>query len=216
MKHPVRPVLTLCAQSQTPQRVDCLPQQERQVHRDPPFEESLSAARGGNPVALERVLAGSRQDLRRYAEYHCAVNDIEDAVQESLLLVSRKLYALRDIDAYASWLFRIVKRECNRMKRATRYLLMQPSDLEEIEGPHYPAPTGLILDVANALAVLPAHYREIILLRDLEGHTIAEIASMLSLHPEAAKARLHRARSLARQYLAAQPPTQMQVLAVPR
>lgn len=186
------------------------------MHRDPKFQQSLANGRGGDSRALERVLVGSRQDLRRYAEYHCAVNDIEDAVQESLLLVSRKLSTLREIDAYASWLFRIVKRECNRMKRATRHLLMQPSDLEEIEDPHYPAPTGLVRDVANALASLPVHYREIILLRDLEGHTIAEIASALSLHPEAAKARLHRALSLARQYFAAQPPTQMQVLAVPR
>ena len=79
-----------------------------------------------------------------------------------------------------------------------------------------PAPTGLVRDVANALASLPVHYREIILLRDLEGHTIAEIASALSLHPEAAKARLHRARSLTRQYLNAQPVAQVQVLAVPR
>ncbi len=186
------------------------------MHQNPQFQESLAAARGGDVAALQRVLISSRQDLRRYAEYHCAVNDIEDAVQESLLLVSRKLSALREIDAYSSWLFRIVKRECNRMKRATRYLLMQPSDLEEIEGPHYPEPTGLVRDVANALASLPVHYREIILLRDLEGHTIAEIASALSLHPEAAKARLHRARSLARQYLTAQPAAQVQVLAVPR
>jgi DNA-directed RNA polymerase specialized sigma24 family protein len=182
--------------------------QERPVPQDPQFQETLAAARGGDPRALEQVLMRSRQDLRRYAEYHCGINDIED--------VSRKLSALRELDAYNSWLFRIIKRECTRMKRATRYLLMQPSDLEEIDGPHYPAPTGLVRDVANALAALPAHYREIILLRDLEGHTIAEIALALSLHPEAAKARLHRARSLARQYLSPQPHTQMHVLAVPR
>ena len=184
--------------------------------QDTTFNDTLDMARRGDSKALVQVLVRSRQDLRRYAEYHCAVNDIEDAVQESLLLVSRKLASLRQIDAYASWLFRIVKRECNRMKRATRLLLMQPSDLEEIDGPHYPAPTGLLRDVANALAALPQHYREVILMRDLEGHSIAEIASMLSLHPEAAKARLHRARSLARQFLSPQVPVQMPAAAVPR
>ena len=173
--------------------------------QDSMFQALLTDARQGDLPALERVLTRSRQDLRRYAEYHCAVNDVEDAVQESLMLVSRKLSSLRELDAYASWLFRIVKRECTRMKRATRYLLMQPSDLEELDGPHYPAPTGLIRDVANALATLPRHYREIILMRDLEGRTITEIATALDLHPEAAKARLHRARSLARQYLSQEP-----------
>lgn len=184
--------------------------------QDTTFNDTLDKARRGDSQALMRVLVRSRHDLRRYAEYHCAVNDIEDAVQESLLLVSRKISSLRQIDAYASWLFRIVKRECNRLKRATRLLLMQPSDLEEIDGPHYPPPTGLLRDVANALAALPQHYREVILMRDLEGHSIAEIASMLSLHPEAAKARLHRARSLARHFLSPQAPALMPAAAVPR
>ena len=169
--------------------------------QDSQFEQCLDRARRGDRAALERVLVRSRQDLRRYAEYHCAINDVEDAVQESLLLVSRKLSSLREPAAFTSWLFRIVKRECNRLKRATRLLLMQPSDLEEIEGPHCPAPNGIVRDVAQALARLPAHYREAILMRDLEGMSIAEIARQLSLHPEAAKARIHRARSLARQYL---------------
>ncbi|TXH67086.1 MAG: RNA polymerase sigma factor [Lysobacteraceae bacterium] len=172
--------------------------------QEPAFQQTLQAARDGDRHALEKVLLRSRQDLRRYAEYHCSVNDVEDAVQESLLLVSRKLGSLRALEAYTSWLFRIVKRECNRLKRAGRHLLMQPADLEEIEGPHYPPPTGLVRDIAAVLAALPTHYREIILLRDLEGWTIAEIAKELSLHPEAAKARIHRARGLARQYLAPQ------------
>lgn len=183
------------------------------AHQDPEFQLMLDRARRGDRPALEQVLTRSRQDLRRYAEYHCAVNDVEDAVQESLLLISRKLAMLREIEAYASWVFRIVKRECNRMKRATRHLLMQPADLEEIDGPHHPAPSGLVRDVAQALAALPAHYREAILLRDLEGRSIAEIAAELSLHPEAAKARIHRARSLARQYLSS--PEETALPAVP-
>ena len=169
------------------------------------WTNDLEAARAGDRPALERVLTLSRQDLRRYAEHHCVVNDAEDAVQEALFTASRRMMDLRQLECFASWLFRIVKRECTRMKRAARHLLMQPSDLEELDGPHYPAPTGLIRDVANALAALPLHYRDIILMRDLEGRSIAEIASGLGLHPEAAKARLHRARSLARQYLSPEP-----------
>lgn len=165
-----------------------------------PTAEEIEAARAGDPVALEYLLARSRQDLRRYAEYHCAINDVEDAVQESLMLIARKLGDLRTIEAYASWLFRIVKRECNRLKRALRHLVLQPV-LDEFDGPHYPPPSGLLRDVSAALARLPTHYREILLMRDLEGHTIAEISVQLGLHQEAAKARLHRARLLARAYL---------------
>lgn len=172
--------------------------------RESEFQQQLERARSGDRSCLERVLAQSRPDLRRYAEYHCPINDVEDAVQESLLQVSRKLAGLRALEAYTSWLFRIVKRECNRIKRARRMLVLMPS-LEEIDGPHYPAPDGILRDVAAALAAMPAHYREVILLRDVEGRTIAEIAALLDLHPEAAKARVHRARSLARQLLSPEP-----------
>ncbi len=173
-----------------------------------PDTEEFQAAQRGDRVALERLLAHSRQDLRRYAEYHCAINDVEDAVQESLFLVARKIGHLRAIEAYASWLFRIVKRECNRLKRGLRRLTLQPS-LEEIDGPHYPPPDGLLRDLARTLQAMPAHYREIVLLRDYEGLSIAEIAARLGLHAEAAKARLHRARSLARQLLSVPEPPLM-------
>jgi RNA polymerase sigma factor (sigma-70 family) len=166
------------------------------------WNSDLLAARGGDPGALDRVLKRSRQDLRRYAEYHCPINDVEDAVQESLFTVSRKLMDLRQLESFTSWLFRIVKRECNRYKRATR-MLMQVPITEDIVGPHYPESKGLARDVAKALESLPLHYREIILLRDLEGLTVEELGQRLLLTPQAAKARLHRARSLARQYLEA-------------
>lgn len=162
--------------------------------------EDLMAARLGDVAALQRVLSQSRQNLRRYAEYHCNINDAEDAVQESLILVSRRLRDLRVLEAYASWLFRIVKRECNRLKRGLR-MLTGDAITEDIQPSCSFEPVELRQDVAAALASLPAHYREIILLRDLEGHSIQELAEQLGLNREAAKSRLHRARLLAREYL---------------
>jgi RNA polymerase sigma factor (sigma-70 family) len=162
----------------------------------------LLAARMGDLAALERVLRRSRQDLRRYAEFHCEVNDVEDAVQDSLFTVSRKLGDLRQLELFASWLFRIVKRECNRYKRAKRALLQVPIT-DDIAGPQHPEARGLAHDLARVMRMLPAHYRQILLLRDLEGHSIEELSRELSLSTQAAKARLHRARSLAREYLEA-------------
>jgi len=165
------------------------------------WNDDLIAARKGDAGALERVLQRSRQDLRRYAEYHCPVNDAEDAVQESLFIVSRKLMDLRQLESFASWIFRIVKRECNRYKRIKRALMQVPIT-EDIVGPSYPESRGVAHDVARALESLPVHYREIILLRDLDGLSIEELSDQLGLTRLAAKARLHRARSLAREYFA--------------
>lgn len=160
----------------------------------------LAAARSGDRDALERVLVRSRQDLRRYAEFHCVINDVEDAVQETLITVSRKLRDLRSLECFVSWTFRIVKRECNRLKRGMR-LLTGDAITENILPVVLPEPCEWRHDVAAALESLPAHYREVVLLRDLEGLSIAEMADRLSLTREAVKARLHRARALAREYL---------------
>lgn len=167
-----------------------------------PYHDQLQAAHAGDPAALDELLSRSRQDLRRYAEYHCEVNDVEDAVQESLILVSRRLGSLRALECFASWVFRIVKRECNRLKRGRRMLTFD-AITDEILPCVTPEAAEWRLDVASALESLPHHYREIVLLRDLEGLSIAELGQRLGLTPMATKARLHRARALARQYLLA-------------
>jgi RNA polymerase sigma-70 factor (ECF subfamily) len=56
-------------------------------------------------------------------------------------------------------------------------------------------------DLTNAIQSLPEHYRQIVLLRDVDVLTIDEIAQSLSLSREAVKGRLHRARGLIREYL---------------
>lgn len=53
----------------------------------------------------------------------------------------------------------------------------------------------------SAFESLPAHYLEVVLPRDFEELTIAEIAERLGEQPSAVKSRLHRARELVREYL---------------
>ena len=56
-------------------------------------------------------------------------------------------------------------------------------------------------DLAGAINSLPDHYRQIVVLRDIEELTIDEIAFAIDASREAVKARLHRARLLLREYL---------------
>jgi RNA polymerase sigma factor (sigma-70 family) len=56
-------------------------------------------------------------------------------------------------------------------------------------------------ELAFALDSLPAHHLEVILLRDFEELTIAEICERLDVSVQTAKARLRRARLLVREYL---------------
>jgi RNA polymerase sigma-70 factor (ECF subfamily) len=62
-------------------------------------------------------------------------------------------------------------------------------------------PEDIRIDLSRAIQSLPEHYREVILLRDIEEMSIDEIAGVLDLTRESAKARLHRARIMIREYL---------------
>lgn len=162
----------------------------------------LETARLGDPVALEGLLRAFQPNIRRYAHRHCLASDVDDAVQETLLIVMRRLRALRSVAAFSGWLFTIVRRECRRLER--RLFGLDPYDEEQIEAWLVSRDDDAVRhDLVNALESLPAHYREIILLRDFHGLTIRKIAAVCRLTPAAAKSRLHRARELVREYLLA-------------
>ncbi|MBT4571728.1 MAG: RNA polymerase sigma factor [Nitrosomonadales bacterium] len=160
----------------------------------------IYAAQTGDAKAINSLLVVCQADVRRYARKHCHISDIDDAVQESLLIVSKKIQHLKTIAAFSSWLFTVIKRECHRLSRA----MFKHEALEEdaVNEELAKRPTDeLRIDLAAALESLPAHYLEVLLLRDFEELTIAEIAQRLDEQKGAIKSRLHRARELVREYL---------------
>ncbi|WP_454904751.1 RNA polymerase sigma factor [Variovorax gossypii] len=160
----------------------------------------IHAAQTGDPAAIAGLLAVCQADARRYAYRHCKASDIDDAVQESLLVIVRKVRGLKAAAAFSSWLFTVIRRECLRLQRAMFRHDPLDDDMAERQLASR-TDDALRLDLTHALESLPAHYLEVVLLRDFEELTIAEIAERLGEPVGAIKSRLHRARSLVREYL---------------
>lgn len=158
------------------------------------------AAQAGDPAAIGHLLALCQPDARRYAYKHCMASDIDDAIQESLLVVSGKLKGLKAAAAFSSWLSTVIKHECRKLAR----VVLKQDRLDEQAAQQYlvsHSHDALRIDLTRALESLPAHYLEVVLLRDFEELTIADIAVHLKEAPGAVKSRLHRARELVRAYL---------------
>lgn len=163
--------------------------------------ELVVAAQTGNHTAISSLLAVSQPDIRRYARLSCRSSDVDDAVQDALVLVYRRIGALRVVASFSSWLFEIVRRECRKLARHT-FGSHQPLDAIENDIAYSIKPAvELKIDMASAIQSLPPHYRAVILMRDVEELTIEEIIESTCLSREAVKARLHRARGLIREYL---------------
>ncbi len=164
----------------------------------------LIAAQRGDTVALERVIAQCRPNLRRYASRYCVTtSDAEEAVQESLIILYRRLPVLRSVGAFSEWLFQVLRRECQRLAQKMFHQHVPLDDAIEDKYLTTRTDIELRLDIVMAIQSLPDIYREIIVQRDLEELTVKEIAARLGLLPETVKTRIHRGRLLIREHLLA-------------
>jgi len=102
----------------------------------------------------------------------------------------------------ASSAFGIVERECYRLFSGRRKTEALPQALEDALQAA-PAPQQLRHDLAAAMARLAPHYREILILRNIEELSAPEAAAHLGISVAAVKSRLHRARALMREQLLA-------------
>jgi RNA polymerase sigma factor (sigma-70 family) len=162
----------------------------------------VESAMAGDSQAVERLLAIMQPDIRRFARRQCRTSsDVDDAVQEALWLLYRRIGMLRAAGALSSWLFTVVTHACLRMGKSVFYKTLDIDDYDN-DGRLSSVPSAdLRVDVAAAINSLPPHYREIVILRDLQEMTIDEIGAELILSREAVKGRLNRARTLLREYL---------------
>jgi RNA polymerase sigma-70 factor (ECF subfamily) len=161
----------------------------------------VTAAQRGDVAALTALVSGSHPHVQRFAHSLCATpHDAEDAAQEALIILYRKIGTLRASGALASWMFRIVRNEC--LRRGRSLVRREPVDgYEPTPGPSAEEDVLLRLEaerVAAAVAALPAEQRQVLVMRDIQGLPGRTVAARLGLSTAAMKSRLHRARTAVR------------------
>jgi RNA polymerase sigma-70 factor (ECF subfamily) len=191
----------------------------RSIDRDTALLEAL---RRGETNAAERLVAtfGNRA-------YRLAITitdnpqDAEEAVQDAVWNVIRKIDTFRGDAALGSWIYRITANAAlQRRRRGARR--RHEISLDEIPPTFHedgcyadpivdwstelddPAVQNELRNVlTSALEQLPDHYRPVIILHDVDGLSMAEVADCLNITVSTAKARAHRARLVLRQRLEA-------------
>ncbi|ADJ44965.1 RNA polymerase sigma factor [Amycolatopsis mediterranei S699] len=160
-------------------------------------EQLVEAAQGGDLESITAVVHGAHPHVRRFADHLCASpQDAEDAAQEALLVLYRKIGSLRASAALASWMFRIVRNEC--LRRARR-LLEDAADPGLAASAEDEVLRRLEAErVAEAIRALPDVQRRVLVMRDVLGHPGRTVAGTLGLSTAAMKSHLHRARTAVR------------------
>jgi RNA polymerase sigma-70 factor (ECF subfamily) len=144
--------------------------------------------------------------------------DAEDAAQETVIKVYQNLRLFRGESQFRTWVLSIARNEgLGRLRKvSSRREDSLDAETDETTGDYTPAiltswrevplealerqELGEIL--RGAIASLPAIYRNVVLLRDIEEMDVRDTAQALGITEGAVKVRLHRARALLQRTLA--------------
>jgi RNA polymerase sigma-70 factor, ECF subfamily len=132
--------------------------------------------------------------------------DIDEAVQDTFVQAWCHRSEFRSEAAVFTWLYRIATNVALMRLRRRHHATVALDDLDPAQQAalstdplaDHPDHLTRIAEVRAAIAELPEHYRIVVILRDVEGHSNAEVATLLGLAVTTVKAHLHRGRSALR------------------
>jgi RNA polymerase sigma-70 factor, ECF subfamily len=155
-------------------------------------------ASGGDAAAMERLLVRAQEVAYRVSLLVCGhVEDAEDVMQDALLRTYAHVKEIDNPEAFRTWLYTTVRNAC-LMKR--RRKAGEPTEFDPLDDAGTPGADRAMADpwidrrLHAALAALPASQRAIVVLREIEGLSTREVATVTGISEDNVKTRLHRAR----------------------
>ncbi|HVZ20075.1 MAG TPA: sigma-70 family RNA polymerase sigma factor [Vicinamibacterales bacterium] len=175
-------------------------------------------AAGGERAAMEALLMRAQEVAYRFSLLVCGhPQDAEDVMQEALLKTYTYVGQISAPEAFRTWLYTTVRNAC-LMKR--RRHVGEPAAFVPIEqdsshdGSHAvdvadasPSADDRLMEdwmdkrLRAALNALPPLYRMIVVMREIDGLSTREVATIAGVSEAVVKTRLHRARLMLRKKL---------------
>jgi RNA polymerase sigma-70 factor (ECF subfamily) len=180
----------------------------------------VRAAATGDREAMERLLMRAQEVAYRFSLLVCGhPEDAEDVMQDALLKTYRYVSRIEEPESFRTWLYRTVRNAC-LMKR--RRHVGEPTHFVSLDQ-GVPATDGTTMPVEvvdegrraderliddaiderlrHALKKLPPPYRMIVVMREMEGLSTREVATVTGISEANVKTRLRRARLMLRRHM---------------
>ncbi len=183
--------------------------QQREVLTD---DEVVARVLAGETALFEVIMRRHNQRLYRTVRAILGGDDeAEDAMQDAYVQAYRNLAQFEGRSSLATWLTRIAVNQCLSRLRKHRHIYPIDTELEtkmtEKMDDGRPGPEKQMLNrevrhvLELAIEQMPARYRSVLILRDVEGLSTAEAAESLGMSVDAVKVNLHRGRTYLRKAL---------------
>ncbi|MCL5124860.1 MAG: sigma-70 family RNA polymerase sigma factor [Deltaproteobacteria bacterium] len=178
--------------------------------------EFVRATLDGDFSAFERLVDKYHGKIYRHLRKMVSDASVaEDLLQDTFLSAYRGLQGFNRASSFSTWLFRIATNAALMYLRRERPETVEYDDriMSELADVLTPSPEfvstplEILLSmegkakIEQAIEQLPVIYRSVVILRDVEGFSLEEVATIVGASIPAVKSRLHRARNIVRESL---------------
>jgi len=163
----------------------------------------IAACRRGEARGMERLYHQYKRRVFGMAHRIVGVSDAEEVAQEVFVRVFRGLANFRGDSALSTWIYRLTVNAAlsHLAKRGRRHEVGDDGLTDLPAPPTAERDSALAARIEAALEQLPAGYRAILVLHDVEGLSHEECAAILECRVGTCKSQLHKARARMRELL---------------
>jgi len=184
-------------------------QEHEKATAQPEFSEAelLAGCRAGAREALEALIKQYQPAVLRVCVSMLGTREVEDLVQDIFIKILKKIQNFEGRAALFTWIYEITVNHCRdelRKRKRRRWFSLHalPQEtveqipLEEASASEQMEAGEMRYHLRRALNQLEPKYRELVVLRDLEGLSYEEIAKARGLAEKLVKSRLYQARQI--------------------
>lgn len=161
------------------------------------MEELVKKAQKGNKEAFTELIYEIRHDLYKIARCRLSCeDDIEDAVQETMIEAFKNIKKLKKEESYKKWIIKILVNKCNRIYSKSKNKNISFENLE-LDNTYSHSENYEELDNIDFYMILKdLNYDErmVLTLFYLEDYSIKEISKTLKTNENTIKTRLKRGK----------------------
>lgn len=175
------------------------------VLQDKSDETVINEIKNGNTDLFRIIIKRYNQRLYRIAiSFNIDDDDCDDILQQTYICAYEKLHQFKGEAKFSTWLTKILINECLMLKRSNKSRKRKKASFENVTSSfaeHQTPEDDFMRNelkniLENAIKDLPEKYRQVFILREVEGLNVKETADILRITETNVKIRSHRGKTL--------------------
>lgn len=173
--------------------------------QDKSDETVINEIKNGNTDLFRIIIKRYNQRLYRIAiSFNIDDDDCDDILQQTYICAYEKLHQFKGEAKFSTWLTKILINECLMLKRSNKSRKRKKASFENVTSSfaeHQTPEDDFMRNelkniLENAIKDLPEKYRQVFILREVEGLNVKETADILRITETNVKIRSHRGKTL--------------------